>query len=86
MLHTQRQRGIRRLMGRLPREARDSLMRAWTAILEERHPGVVWVPVEEAQAGEPASKREVTPQAVKERAEREPSQLHDGAEERDFPF
>jgi len=30
----------------LPKEARDGVMRAWLAILQERYPGVVWVPVE----------------------------------------
>jgi hypothetical protein len=28
---------------RIPREARDGLMRAWIEILKERHPGVVWI-------------------------------------------
>jgi hypothetical protein len=27
---------------RLPQEAREGIMRAWLAILQERHPGVVW--------------------------------------------
>jgi hypothetical protein len=31
-------------MSRLPREARDGLMRAWLEILRERHPGVTWLP------------------------------------------
>jgi hypothetical protein len=31
-------------MSRLPTEARDGLLRAWLAILAERHPEVVWVP------------------------------------------
>jgi hypothetical protein len=30
-------------MGRIPREARDGLMRAWLEILRERHPGSSWV-------------------------------------------
>jgi hypothetical protein len=30
-------------MRRLPREARDGLMRAWLQILREKHPGVTWV-------------------------------------------
>ena len=30
----------------IPAEARDGLMRAWLAILAERYPGTVWVPVE----------------------------------------
>jgi hypothetical protein len=29
---------------RLPREAREGLMRAWLAILQERHPQLAWVP------------------------------------------
>jgi DNA-binding transcriptional LysR family regulator len=31
-------------IGRLPPAARDGLMRAWLAVLRERHPEVVWVP------------------------------------------
>ena len=27
----------------IPPEAREGLMRAWIAILEERHPGVTWI-------------------------------------------
>jgi hypothetical protein len=34
---------------KLPPEARAALMRAWIAILEKRHPGVVWIPVEERE-------------------------------------
>lgn len=34
--------------GSIPREAREGLMRAWIALLQQRHPGVVWVPVESA--------------------------------------
>jgi hypothetical protein len=30
---------------RLPREARDGLIRVWLEILRERHPGVTWVPL-----------------------------------------
>jgi len=30
-------------MNRLPREARDGLMRAWLDILKERHPEVSWI-------------------------------------------
>lgn len=33
-------------MQRLPAEARDGLMRAWLAILQDRHPGLAWVPVD----------------------------------------
>ena len=34
----------------LPTEARADLMRAWLAILHERHPDVVWLPSVEPQA------------------------------------
>jgi hypothetical protein len=30
-------------MSRLPREARDGLMRVWLEILRERHPGTSWI-------------------------------------------
>lgn len=32
----------------LPREARDGLMRAWLAILHERHPEFMWLPVHQS--------------------------------------
>jgi hypothetical protein len=35
-------------VSRIPREARDGLMRAWLEILREQHPGTTWVPVEQA--------------------------------------
>ena len=35
-------------MSRIPREARDGLMRAWLEILREQHPDVSWVPLEDA--------------------------------------
>jgi hypothetical protein len=35
-------------MSRLPREARDGLMRAWLEILREQHPDVTWLPLEDA--------------------------------------
>lgn len=31
-------------MTTIPREARDGLMRAWVAILSDRHPEVLWIP------------------------------------------
>jgi hypothetical protein len=34
-------------MPRIPREAREGLMRAWLEILRERHPQVTWVAVPE---------------------------------------
>ena len=30
-------------MSRLPREARDGVMRVWLEILRERHPGTSWI-------------------------------------------
>jgi hypothetical protein len=30
---------------KLPREAREGLMRAWLKVLSDRHPNVTWVPV-----------------------------------------
>ena len=35
-------------MSSLPREAREGLQRAWLDILRERHPGVTWIAVEQA--------------------------------------
>jgi hypothetical protein len=32
-------------MARIPREAREGIMRAWLAILRERHPDVIWIQV-----------------------------------------
>ena len=34
---------------KLPRQAREGLMRAWITILRKRHPGVGWVPVDPDQ-------------------------------------
>jgi hypothetical protein len=42
-------------MSRLPREARDGLMRAWLEILRDRHPGVSWLPTEQ-EVQEPATR------------------------------
>jgi hypothetical protein len=41
----------------IPHEARDGLMRAWLAILQERHPDVAWIPVTDMppKTGSPAS-------------------------------
>jgi hypothetical protein len=36
-------------VSRLPREAREGLMRAWLEILRERHPNVNWLPAEQAK-------------------------------------
>ena len=35
------------MLSRIPKEARDGLMRAWIAILEERHPGTKWIDAEQ---------------------------------------
>jgi hypothetical protein len=35
-------------VSRIPREARDGLMRAWLEILREQHPNVTWLPLEDA--------------------------------------
>ena len=40
----------------IPKEAREALMRAWVALLQERHPGVTWVPVEHPQDREGAER------------------------------
>jgi hypothetical protein len=45
---------------KLPPEARDALMRAWLAILRERHPSVLWIPVEpdRTESGDEAGRRD----------------------------
>jgi hypothetical protein len=35
-------------VSRIPREARDGLMRAWLEILREQHPDVTWLSLEDA--------------------------------------
>ena len=42
---------------RIPREAREGLMRAWKAILQERHPDVTWVMREDLRSPEDAKRR-----------------------------
>ena len=42
-------------MSRLPREARDGIMRAWLEILRERHPGTSWIAGESPCEGDPPS-------------------------------
>ena len=37
---------------RLPREAREGLMRVWLQILSERHPDVRWLPAQHTAAEE----------------------------------
>jgi hypothetical protein len=39
-------------MSRLPREAREGLMRAWLEILRERHPGVTWLPLDDGSVND----------------------------------
>jgi hypothetical protein len=36
-------------VSRLPREAREGLMRAWLEILRDRHPSATWVSVEQVE-------------------------------------
>jgi hypothetical protein len=45
-LATEKTKGV----NRLPREARDGLMRAWLEILKERHPAVTWIAKEATPA------------------------------------
>jgi hypothetical protein len=52
-------------VSRLPREAREGMMRAWLEILRDRHPGVSWVPIEQAASeGDGASPDEVEARPV----------------------
>jgi hypothetical protein len=58
-------------VSRLPREAREGLMRAWLEILLERHPSVTWIPItdgslddDEIAGSAPASHVEVIPALV----------------------
>jgi hypothetical protein len=37
---------------RMPREAREGLIRAWLEILHERHPEVTWVPIDSTNSPE----------------------------------
>jgi hypothetical protein len=41
---------------RLPREARDGIMRAWLEILRERHPGTSWIAGESPCEDDPPTK------------------------------
>jgi hypothetical protein len=54
------------LCRRIPREARDGLMRVWLGILRERHPDVTWVAVAEAASREdhPSTAMPESPAAV----------------------
>jgi hypothetical protein len=42
-------------MSQIPREARDGLMRAWLAILKDRHPDVTWIAQEAKAVAEPVT-------------------------------
>lgn len=44
--------GSRNKHAGLPAEARTGLMRAWLAILEKRHPDILWLP-ERARTSQP---------------------------------
>ena len=46
-------------MSQIPREARAGLLRAWLAILRERHPEVTWVPVAETSRETEAELRDL---------------------------
>jgi hypothetical protein len=50
-----RKRGQRGEMSRIPREAREGLMRAWLSILSAKHPEVTWIAVEPAESGDSSS-------------------------------
>jgi hypothetical protein len=39
-------------VSRIPREAREGLLRAWLEILRERHPGVTWLPLEDGSVND----------------------------------
>jgi hypothetical protein len=54
-------------VSRIPREARDGLMRAWLEILRERHPGTSWIAEETPREEDPPTK------AQKETAELVPA-------------
>jgi hypothetical protein len=41
----------------IPREAREGLMRAWVAILRERHPEVTWIPEQHPERSEKPTSR-----------------------------
>jgi hypothetical protein len=52
---------VERLVNRLPREAREGIMRTWLEILRERHPCVSWVPVADTMTCEDESPPTETP-------------------------
>jgi hypothetical protein len=43
-------------VNRIPREARDGIMRAWLAILREKHPQFTWIAIEQ----EPSERESAT--------------------------
>jgi hypothetical protein len=45
---------------RLPREARDGLIRTWLEILKERHPEVIWIAKGDASAENNAASSDST--------------------------
>jgi hypothetical protein len=50
-------------MSRLPREARDGLVRAWLEILRDRHPEVSWIAADTAETAVSSASREEQPNA-----------------------
>ena len=48
-------------MSRLPREAREGLMRVWLEILRERHPGVTWLPLEDGSVNDDETTSSASP-------------------------
>jgi hypothetical protein len=52
--------GAGKVARRLPREAREGMLRAWLEILRERRPGVTWIAVvEDAEKKAPSSHTEM---------------------------
>jgi hypothetical protein len=47
-------------VSRLPREARDGIMRAWLEILRERHPGTSWIVEEPREDDSPTNTQNET--------------------------
>jgi hypothetical protein len=48
---------------RIPREAREGLLRAWLAILRDRHPEVTWIAADTAETAVSSASREEQPKA-----------------------
>ena len=51
-------------MSGLPREARESVMRAWLEILRQRHPNVTWIAVQEDESREDKTPAQTEPELV----------------------